>query len=315
MARTYSGGGRCAFASQMSSVALGTGSVVGPPTAAWVAKDESWAIVTSATKAGAQAKDGIAPDDRVSVIDLTSNPPKITQSLTAGLGATTVRLSPDGKLALIANRTEGTVSVFSVADKSLTAIGKVDLGNKGSLPSGIVFSHDGRHALLSRSGDNMVSVLNVDGTNVTVDPRPVTTGMAPYTMDSNAAGTLAVVSNMGRGDGDEDSVSLIDLTSKPFRVVDTVGVNDRTWLDQMGHIHTDQLHLVERYKPVGNTLQLDVTIDDPGAYTRPWSSRRTFSKSTTGFMRYMWVCSVRDNYEHYDKVGRSGNSGDTTFKK
>jgi DNA-binding beta-propeller fold protein YncE len=48
--------------------------------------------------------------------------------------------------------------------------------------------------------------------------------MAPYTMDSNAAGTLAVVSNMGRGDGDEDSVSLIDLTSKPFRVVDTVGV-------------------------------------------------------------------------------------------
>ena len=116
------------------------GSVVGPPTAAWVAKDESWAIVTSATKADAQAKDGIAPDDRVSVIDLTSKPPKITQSLTAGLGATTVRLSPDGKLALVANRTEGTVSVFSVADKTLTAVGKVDLGNKASLPSGIVFS-------------------------------------------------------------------------------------------------------------------------------------------------------------------------------
>ena len=69
-----------------------------------------------------------------------------------------------------------------------------------------------RHALLTRGGDNMVSVLHIDGTNVTVDPRPLTTGMAPYTMDINAAGTLAVVSNMGRGDGDEDSVSLIDLT-------------------------------------------------------------------------------------------------------
>ncbi len=56
----------------------------------------------------------------MSVIDLTSKPPKITQSLTSGLGATTVRVSPDGKLALIANRTEGTVSVFSVADKQLT---------------------------------------------------------------------------------------------------------------------------------------------------------------------------------------------------
>ena len=70
------------------------GSVVGPPTAAWVAKDESWAIVTSATKADPQGKGGTGPDDRVSVIDLTSNPPKITQSLTSGLGATTVRVSP-----------------------------------------------------------------------------------------------------------------------------------------------------------------------------------------------------------------------------
>jgi DNA-binding beta-propeller fold protein YncE len=200
------------------------GSVVGPPTAAWVAKDETWAIVTSATKADPQAKDGISPDDRVSVIDLTAKPPRITQSLTAGPGATTVRVSPDGGLALVANRTEGTVSVFTVANRMLTPVGKVDLGNKGSLPSGIAFSHDGRHALLTRGGDNMVSVLNIDGSKVTLDPRPLTTGMAPYTMDVNAAGTLAAVSNMGRGDGDEDGVSLIDLTSTPFRVVDTVGV-------------------------------------------------------------------------------------------
>ena len=200
------------------------GSVVGPPTAAWVAKDESWGIVTSATKSDPQAKDGIAPDDRVSVIDLASRPPKVTQSVTAGAGATTVRVSPDGTLALVANRSEGTVSVFTVADKRLTPVGKVDLGNKGALPSGIAFTHDGKRALLTRGGDNMVSVLNIDGSNVTVDPRPLTTGLAPYTMDLNAAGTLAVVSNMGRGDGDQDSVSLIDLTSHPFRVVDTVGV-------------------------------------------------------------------------------------------
>lgn len=200
------------------------GSVVGPPTAAWVAPDESWAIVTSATKLDPQGKGGTGPDDRVSVIDLTAKPPKITQSLNAGAGATTVRLSPDGKLALIANRTEGTVSVYSVANKQLSPVTKLDLGNKGSLPSGIVFAHDGKHALLSRGGDNMVSVLNIDGTTVSVAPRPVTTGMAPYTMDINAAGTLAAVSNMGRGDGDEDSVSLIDLTTMPFHTVATVGV-------------------------------------------------------------------------------------------
>src|SRR5579859_6976812 len=110
------------------------GSVVGPPTAAWVAPDESWAIVTSATKLDPQGKGGTGPDDRVSVIDLTAKPPKVTQSLNAGAGATTVRVSPDGKLALIANRTEGTVSIYSVANKQLSPVTKLDLGNKGSLP-------------------------------------------------------------------------------------------------------------------------------------------------------------------------------------
>jgi hypothetical protein len=56
------------------------GSVAGPPTAAWVAPDESWAIVTSATKSDPQGKDGIAPDDRVSVLDLTTSPPKFIRT-------------------------------------------------------------------------------------------------------------------------------------------------------------------------------------------------------------------------------------------
>jgi DNA-binding beta-propeller fold protein YncE len=199
------------------------GSVVGPPMAAWIAKDASWAIVTSATKADPQGKGGISPDDRVSVLDLTSNPPKIAQSLTSGLGATEVRVSPDGSLALIANRAEGTVSVFTVKDKRLTPAGKVDTGNKASLPSGVAFVDD-KTALLTRSGDNQVNVLHIDGTAVTIDPRVITTGLAPYTMDINAAHTLAAVSNMGRGEGDEDTVSLIDLTSRPFRTVFTIGV-------------------------------------------------------------------------------------------
>jgi DNA-binding beta-propeller fold protein YncE len=83
---------------------------------------------------------------------------------------------------------------------------------------------DDRNALLTRGGDNMVNVLHIDGTNVTIDPRPITTGVAPYTMDINPAHTLAAVSNMGRGDGDADSVSLIDLRSQPYRTVGTFTV-------------------------------------------------------------------------------------------
>ncbi|MCW3475913.1 lactonase family protein [Limobrevibacterium gyesilva] len=200
------------------------GSVVGPPMAVAVAPDESWAIVTAATKLDPQDASGIGPDNRVSVIDLKASPPKLVQSLPSGAGATVVRISPDGKLALVANRTEGTVSVFSVQEKRLIPAGKVEFGNPKSGPSGVAFTKDGKAALVSRDGDHMVSVLRIDGEKVTVDPRPITTAMRPYTLDVNAAGTLAAVSNMGRGDGDVDSVSLIDLTATPFRTVETVSV-------------------------------------------------------------------------------------------
>jgi hypothetical protein len=105
------------------------GSVVGPPTSVWVAPDESWAITTGATRADPAGPAGISPDDQVSVIDLASSPPRVVQQLTAGAGATTVRVSPDGSLALICNRTEGSISAFAVQDKRLAASGKLDLGN------------------------------------------------------------------------------------------------------------------------------------------------------------------------------------------
>ena len=150
---------------------------------------------------------------------LASAPPKVVQSLRAGAGATTVRFTPDMKIALVANRTEGTVSLFTIDGKTLTSAGKLDLGNPKAGPSGIAVLPDGKTALLSRDGDSMVSVLRIDGATLGVDPRPITAGVKPYTLDVNAGGTLAAVSNMGRGDGDADSVSLIDLTKQPFRTV------------------------------------------------------------------------------------------------
>jgi hypothetical protein len=60
-------------------------------------------------------------------------------------------------------------------------------------------------------------------------------------------------------------------------VIDTIGISDRTWLDRMGHPHSDALHLVERFRRVSpDTLNLDMTIDDPKAYTKTWTAQRTF---------------------------------------
>jgi len=98
-------------------------------------------------------------------------------------------------------------------------------------------------------------------------------------------------------------------------VVDTIGTNDRTLLDQVGHPHTEQLHLIERYTRVtADELSVDITVDDPGAYAKAWTGHRNFRRSTTGFLRFQWVCSVRDNNEHFESVGRPASSGTTTFK-
>jgi len=55
-------------------------------------------------------------------------------------------------------------------------------------------------------------------------------------------------------------------------VVDTVGFNERFWIDREGEPHTEKLHLIERFsRPNFNTLQYEVTVDDPGAYTATWT--------------------------------------------
>jgi DNA-binding beta-propeller fold protein YncE len=197
---------------------------IGPPTAITFAPDGSFALVTSSTRPELSAPDRAVPDDRISVIDLSVSPPRVVQEAHAGAGATTVRISPDGKLALVADRMVGTISIFTIANSRLESAGKLDLGNPKALPAGLGFFDHGHRALVSRAGDNMVSVLDIDGTHVTLEPRQITTGYAPDTLDVNAEGTLAAVTNIGRSQGDVDSVSLIDLTANPPRTIDTVAV-------------------------------------------------------------------------------------------
>jgi hypothetical protein len=55
-------------------------------------------------------------------------------------------------------------------------------------------------------------------------------------------------------------------------VVDTIGFNERFWFVREGLPHTEQLHLIEKFsRPEYDTLRYEVTVDDPGAYTKQWS--------------------------------------------
>ncbi|WP_424626958.1 beta-propeller fold lactonase family protein [Bradyrhizobium sp. SYSU BS000235] len=199
-------------------------SVVGPPMSVAVAPDESIAVVTGAMKIDPADATKSVPDNKLSVIDLKATPPAVVATLEAGLGAAGVSFNRAGSLVLVANRSEGTVSIFTVNGKTLTPAGKVDFGAKASGPSHAVFSVDGKTALVTRDGDNKVSVLSVDGSKVEYTKRDLGAGLRPYGIDVSSKGDAAVVANIGTGAGDADTVSVIDIAAKPPRVVDTITV-------------------------------------------------------------------------------------------
>jgi len=208
----------------LGSVAAPT-SVIGPPASVAVAPDESIALVTAARKLSATGPGGQAPDDKVTVIALKNGPPRVVATLSAGQGASGVSISPGGKLALVANRAEGTVSIFTIAGLEVRAAGAVRIGDEKSAPAEPIFFDGGRRALVTHDGDHKISVLRIDGTTVTVEPKTLAPGLRPYQIDTVGPRRFAVVGNIGGGGKDMDTVSLIDLTSEAFpRVVDVAAV-------------------------------------------------------------------------------------------
>lgn len=74
-------------------------------------------------------------------------------------------------------------------------------------------------------------------------------------------------------------------------VVDVIGFNDKTWLDRVGHPHSDALHLVERFRrPDHATLVDDITIEDPKAYTKPWTAHLRFQLEPGAEVSWEEVC-------------------------
>src|SRR5262249_41116693 len=139
-----------------------------------------------------------------SVVGVKSAPaaPKILATLAAGKGASGVAINKAGTLALVANREEGTVSVFSIAGQTVTAASKVAIrGDKPSLCA-VAIAPDGKTALITRDGDNRISVLAIDGATVTLTPREIAAGLRPCAIDISAKGDVAVVANIGVGGGD-----------------------------------------------------------------------------------------------------------------
>lgn len=82
-------------------------------------------------------------------------------------------------------------------------------------------------------------------------------------------------------------------------IVDTTGLTEKSWLDQVGHPHSDGLHVVERIRRINHdTLQDDLMFDDPKAYTKSWTGTRVF-KLRPGWHLIEYICE-----DHMDQPNR-----------
>jgi hypothetical protein len=82
-------------------------------------------------------------------------------------------------------------------------------------------------------------------------------------------------------------------------VVDTVGYNDRFWFDFDGHPHSTQLHTIERFtRTDANTLKWDITIQDPGAYAKPFTVQ-TQARYEPSWELMEYICNENNtNVDH-----------------
>ena len=202
-------------------------SVVGPPVNLDIDPSGSVALVANSVDV---VKDGDAfkqvPNNQIFVIDLKANPPKLAATLTGGKQPSGLSFSPDGKMALVANRADNSISVLSVNGTDVKVTDTISFPDS---VAHVIFTPDGKHALAARAPANKVSVLDIAGDKVTYNKVDLLTGQFPYNIVVTPNSKIALTSdngNSGASDGSVDTTSVIDVEANPPRIIDRVVVGD-----------------------------------------------------------------------------------------
>jgi DNA-binding beta-propeller fold protein YncE len=202
-------------------------SIVGPPTNLAVHPSGDFALVANSVEV---QKDGDAlkqvPDNKLYVVDLKSNPPKVIQTVETGKQPSGLAINAKGDLALVTNRADNSISVVSIKGHEVKVVDTVAMGDS---VAAVAITPDGKRALAVKPTVNKVALLAIDGEKVTYDKHDMTVGVFPYNVGVTPNGKLAMTANNGFGggsDGNVDTVSVIDLEANPPRVIDHVVVGD-----------------------------------------------------------------------------------------
>ncbi len=211
------------------------------------------------------------PDGRP---DLEAPPPR-TPDGTPDLSGLWTKLSPKYARNIAADLTPEDIQPWA---RKVVEARREDLGKDGMqvrcLPLGPAYATSG-----DSTGSEMVRIVQTPQLIVMLNPDLT---YRQIWMDGRALEAAPNPSWMGYSVGHWEGDAL---------VVESFGFHAGTWLDRDGHPHTEQLRLVEKYRrPSFGRLDVEVTFDDPGAYTRPWTVKVGAQLAADTEM-LEWVCN------------------------
>jgi DNA-binding beta-propeller fold protein YncE len=202
-------------------------SVVGPPVNVAIDPTGSIALVADSVDVVKEGDKLVqVPDNKLYIIDLKANPPRLAGTLTLGKQPSGLSFNAEGNLALVANRADKSIAVLSVKGTEVKLIDTVDMGD---IVSHVVFTPDGKRALATKFNAHKVSLLDVAGDKVTYGKLDLPTGQWPYNVAVAPSGKIALTADnggAGSSDGSVDTVSVVDLELSPPRIIDRVVVGD-----------------------------------------------------------------------------------------
>jgi DNA-binding beta-propeller fold protein YncE len=201
--------------------------VFGPPTNLQITPDGKLGLVANSMDWVADGTSWKAvPDNKLYVIDLTLDPPKLIDTVTVGKQPSGMAINRAGDLALIANRNDNSISVLKIAGKSVKLIDTVAMGEQ---VSHVAITGDGRRAVAAKFPGHKAALLAINGDKVTYDKQDIAVGWWPYNLDITPDGKLLLTADnglSGASDGNIDTVTVVDLEAVPPRVIDKVVVGD-----------------------------------------------------------------------------------------
>ena len=200
-----------------------TNSILGPPTNLAITPDGRLGLVANSVIVRQDGANWLTvPDNKLYVLDLTAEPPRLLDTLTVGSQPSGVAISRRGDLALVTNRVGESVSVLSIQGNAVSVVVEVPMRDA---VVAVAITPDGTRAFVCKNAANRIAMLSIDGRHVTYDRTlDIPTAFNPYNVAVTPDGRYAIVANNGLNNGNVDTLAVIGAGAPHPHVINYLAV-------------------------------------------------------------------------------------------